>query len=132
MVSLSPICEGQSQTELRLRRFGASSHQTASPSIDVGLGRITLRPNDPNCEGQVKDGFLGWAQKTVNLVRYYGNGYHWVTTGTVPPGYDVEFSLGSLLTIQKVGTHALYGCTTGVGQFLFAFLELRGVHGARA
>jgi hypothetical protein len=66
---------------------------------------------DPNCEGYTNDGLLGYILQTA-LNRYYNPTAttHWVTIGAVTSGYYREGTLGSLLSSQRTGAQALYGC----------------------
>jgi hypothetical protein len=66
----------------------------------------------------VDEGQLGYALDSAPLNRYRG-GAHWVTTGTPPPGYALEGTLGYLVEGQSgSAAQPLYGCLSSGGQFL--------------
>ncbi|WCS22749.1 hypothetical protein LOK46_16265 [Methylobacterium sp. NMS14P] len=52
------------------------------------------------------------------LQRAFGPGGHWVTTGYIGPGYTIERSVGTALTIPAPGTAMLMSCAAGQDHFL--------------
>ncbi|AUG76854.1 hypothetical protein CFP65_1989 [Kitasatospora sp. MMS16-BH015] len=62
------------------------------------------------------------------LSRYVGKGRHLVITGQAPDGYRLEGSLGELLLAQQPGTHPLYDCQYGGGQFTSRQADCEGQH----
>ena len=53
------------------------------------------------------------------LVRSTGNGDHFVSSGSVPQGYSIEYGFSaSVLWQQLPGTHAIYSCKIGGDQFV--------------
>ncbi|MBN4096505.1 hypothetical protein JX003_20030 [Methylobacterium sp. OT2] len=52
------------------------------------------------------------------LRRAFGPGGHWVTTGYIGPGYTIERSLGTVLTLPAPGTAMLMSCAAGQDHFL--------------
>jgi murein DD-endopeptidase MepM/ murein hydrolase activator NlpD len=114
-LSTSSNCEGQ--TVLRQEMF----IWTAS-----GTGRLPLyrcatgtgdhfETNASDCEGQRSEGLLGYTASATALNRYYNANVtdHWVSTGTVTSGYNLEGSLGKLVTNRVPSTVPLYGCLVG-------------------
>ncbi|WP_440763177.1 hypothetical protein [Methylobacterium sp. 22177] len=52
------------------------------------------------------------------LRRAFGPDGHWVTTGYIGPGYTVERSVGTALTLPAPGTAMLMSCAAGQNHFL--------------
>ena len=118
-LSLSSTCEGQ--TVLSTEGYIYTSVPAGQASAPVyacvdesATSEDHFASNDPNCEGQTVIGLLGYALQSGALDRYNG-GYHWVTTGSVPAGYNLEGVLGFLVTGGS-GTVPLYGCMAGTSE----------------
>jgi hypothetical protein len=61
------------------------------------------------------------------LNRYYGNGTHWVTSGYVTPGYNLEMTLGQMVVAPQPGaTHKLYSCQSGADHYLSGDVNCEG------
>ena len=67
----------------------------------------TTRPWAPSIVYTTSSG----GESTVAFSRYYNSSVpdHWVTTGSVTAGYNLESTLGYLYTAQQTGT-VPYGC----------------------
>ncbi|MGW1178985.1 hypothetical protein ACWD4P_35290 [Kitasatospora sp. NPDC002543] len=62
------------------------------------------------------------------LTRYSGPGRHLATTALPPDGYRLEGPLGQLLLARQPGTHPLYDCWYGGGQFTSLDAKCEGQH----
>ena len=80
------------------------------PSIEVAFAEGT---NDPNTWDLSS---VTWnpTPNTLAFNRYYKSGVsHWVTTGYVAAGYNLESTLGYLFMAPQSNTQALYSCVAG-------------------
>lgn len=86
------------------------------PSVQVVHSR---GDNDPNAWDLA---YAKWnpSPQTTPFKRYWNPtfGDHWVTTGNVKAGWNMESTLGHLPVSPKAGTQALYGCQAGNDRFV--------------
>jgi hypothetical protein len=82
-----------------------------------GIGHFAS--TDAGCEGQTSEGRLGYMRSRQGaLARYVSGSTHWVTTGTVAGGFQLEAVLGYLLADAAPDRRALYECASGGDRFL--------------
>ncbi len=63
--------------------------------------------------------YVPYATPLVRSLQIGGNGDHWVTSGSIPAGYNPESSLNASVLLQQLpGNHALYSCKVNWDQFV--------------
>jgi hypothetical protein len=123
-LSLSSSCAGQTLLRTEGYIYSQPPAGLASEAVYLCLAASTTVENhfastDPQCEGQITIGLLGYTLLSAVLSRYNG-GSHWETTGTPPSGFGLEGTLGYLVSGEAgaSGVSPLYGCMSSNGQFL--------------
>jgi len=98
--------------QAKLLRNGQGNINTSVfPSLEAYFSRGTNDPSTWDLSWVVQDA----QPSTYPFNRYYDPyiqpiGDHWVTTGSVSAGYNLEFTMGYLYMSPQAGTAPLYSC----------------------